>query len=115
MSKGKTFERIPKHIMPPNALHPRDRALTTQAAMTTEDVQTTELLPEAKHRMSCALDLCIVYPCEHCNRNTFVLMGRSIPPNGDRSQHVQSRQTIARREHTGNEVQALSKQAHPPP
>ena len=42
-------------------------------------------------------------------------MGRALSPNGDRSQHVQSRQRKACREHARNEVQALSKQAQPPP
>ena len=42
-------------------------------------------------------------------------MGRALSSNGDRSQHVQSRQRKACREHARNEVQALSKQAQPPP
>lgn len=30
--RGNTFERLPEHIMPPNAPHPRERAPTTRAA-----------------------------------------------------------------------------------
>lgn len=48
---------------------------------------------EAEHGTSCALDLSIEYiPTEHSNRNTLVDLGRALPPNGDRSQHVSSQQ-----------------------
>lgn len=34
--RGNTFERILEHIMPPNALHPRERAPTTRPATSLE-------------------------------------------------------------------------------